>query len=130
MAITVVIAAEVLAEAATRRTWCSLRPSGRTRAGEGAGAAPEVKVIDYTGSTGFGTWLEQQRAPGSVFTEKAGVNTVGRRLDRRLRGMLANLAFSCLSTAARCARPRRTSCPPRRHHQPTEPHSGRSTESG
>src|SRR6185369_8438293 len=55
---------------------------------------PEVKVIDYTGSTGFGTWLEQNAHQASVFTEKAGVNTVVIDSTDDYRGMLANLAFS------------------------------------
>ncbi|MBV8643316.1 MAG: aldehyde dehydrogenase family protein, partial [Candidatus Eremiobacteraeota bacterium] len=36
---------------------------------------PEVALIDYTGSTGFGDWLEVI-AHALVFTEKAGVNGV------------------------------------------------------
>ena len=55
---------------------------------------PEVKVIDYTGSTGFGTWLEQNARQAPVFTEKAGVNTVVIDSTDDYRGMLANLAFS------------------------------------
>lgn len=36
-----------------------------------------VRLIDYTGNTAFGDWLESSAAPGKqVFTEKAGVNCV------------------------------------------------------
>src|SRR6478609_8877241 len=55
---------------------------------------PEVKVVDYTGSTEFGTWLEQNAHQASVFTEKAGVNTVVVDSTDDYQGMLANLAFS------------------------------------
>ena len=55
---------------------------------------PEVKVIDYTGSTGFGTWLERNAHQAAVFTEKAGVNTVVVDSTDDYQGMLANLAFS------------------------------------
>ena len=67
---------------------------------------PEVKVIDYTGSTGFGTWLEQNAHQAVVFTEKAGVNTVVIDSTDDYRGMLANLAFSLsLYTGQMCTTP-------------------------
>jgi phenylacetic acid degradation protein paaN len=95
MAVTVAIAREVLAEA-------GFSPDLVTLAAENAGDGlakvlalrPEVKVIDYTGSTGFGTWLEQNAHQASVFTEKAGVNSVVIDSTDDYRGMLANLAFS------------------------------------
>jgi phenylacetic acid degradation protein paaN len=37
---------------------------------------PEVGIVDYTGSSGFGTWLEQHVTHAEVYTEKAGVNSV------------------------------------------------------
>ena len=38
---------------------------------------PDVKLIDYTGNSVFGNWLEAQQILGKeVFTEKAGVNPV------------------------------------------------------
>ncbi|MGI9667690.1 MAG: phenylacetic acid degradation protein PaaN [Acidimicrobiia bacterium] len=37
---------------------------------------PEVRIVDYTGGTGFGNWLEKNATHASVYTEKAGVNSV------------------------------------------------------
>jgi phenylacetic acid degradation protein paaN len=55
---------------------------------------PEVKLIDYTGSTAFGDWLEANARQAQVYTEKAGVNTVVIDSTDDYRGMMANLAFS------------------------------------
>jgi phenylacetic acid degradation protein paaN len=55
---------------------------------------PEVRLIDYTGSTEFGLWLERNATQAQVFTEKAGVNTVVIDSVDGYQGMLANLAFS------------------------------------
>jgi phenylacetic acid degradation protein paaN len=95
LAITVAIARDVLAEAGFSADLVQLAAE---QPGEGLAKVlalrPEVKVIDYTGSTGFGTWLEQNAHQASVFTEKAGVNTVVIDSTDNYRGMLANLAFS------------------------------------
>jgi phenylacetic acid degradation protein paaN len=54
---------------------------------------PAVKLIDYTGSSGFGTYIES--IPGkTVFTEKAGVNSVILDSVGDLDLVLQNLAFS------------------------------------
>ena len=37
---------------------------------------PEVSIVDYTGGTAFGDWLETNATHAAVFTEKAGVNSV------------------------------------------------------
>lgn len=55
---------------------------------------PEVKIIDYTGSTAFGDWLETNARQAQVYTEKAGVNTIVVDSTDDYRGMLSNLAFS------------------------------------
>jgi phenylacetic acid degradation protein paaN len=95
LAITVAIARDVLADAGFSPDLVQLAAE---QPGEGLAKVlalrPEVKVIDYTGSTGFGTWLEQNAHQASVFTEKAGVNTVVIDSTDDYRGMLANLAFS------------------------------------
>jgi phenylacetic acid degradation protein paaN len=95
LAITVAIARDVLAENGFSPDLVQLAPE---QPGEGLAKVlalrPEVKVIDYTGSTGFGTWLEQNAHQASVFTEKAGVNTVVVDSTDDYKGMLANLAFS------------------------------------
>src|SRR5262249_39338529 len=55
---------------------------------------PEVKIIDFTGSTAFGNWLEENARQARVYTEKAGVNMVLIESTSDYAGMLANLAFS------------------------------------
>jgi len=57
---------------------------------------PETAVIDYTGGSAFGEWLERQGAALGklVHTEKAGLNTVVVDSTDDLGGVLGNLAFS------------------------------------
>ncbi len=54
---------------------------------------PEVAIIDYTGSTEFGDWLEQN-SHALVYTEKAGVNSVVIDSVDDFKGMTRNLAMS------------------------------------
>jgi phenylacetic acid degradation protein paaN len=95
LAITVAVARDVLADAGFSPDLVTLAAEND---GEGLAKVlalrPEVKVIDYTGSSGFGTWLEQNAHQAAVFTEKAGVNAVVIDSTDDYRGMLANLAFS------------------------------------
>lgn len=53
---------------------------------------PAVKLIDYTGSSHFGDYIET--LPKTVFTEKAGVNSVILDSADDLKGVLQNIAFS------------------------------------
>jgi phenylacetic acid degradation protein paaN len=57
---------------------------------------PEVKLIDFTGSTAFGDWLEQNARQALVYTEKAGVNTVIIDSTNDFAGMCRNLSFSLI----------------------------------
>jgi phenylacetic acid degradation protein paaN len=95
LALTVAVAREVLAEAGFPPDLVCLAVD---RPGEGLAKTlalrPEIRVIDYTGSTGFGDWLEANARQAQVYTEKAGVNTVVIDSTDDYRGMLANLAFS------------------------------------
>ncbi|MEV0963023.1 phenylacetic acid degradation protein PaaN [Streptomyces sp. NPDC049910] len=95
LAMTVRIAREVLGEAGFDPNLVALAAE---RPGEGIAKTlalrPEIKIIDYTGSTGFGDWLEQHARQAQVYTEKAGVNTVVIDSTDDYQGMLSNLAFS------------------------------------
>ncbi|WP_228976124.1 phenylacetic acid degradation protein PaaN [Streptomyces sp. DH12] len=95
LALTVRVAREVLAEAGFDPNLVALAAE---RPGEGIAKAlavrPEIRIIDYTGSTSFGDWLEENARQAQVYTEKAGVNTVVVDSTDDYRGMLANLAFS------------------------------------
>lgn len=55
---------------------------------------PEVKIIDYTGGSAFGEWIEQNARHAAVFTEKAGVNSVVLDSVENLKAVTGNLAFS------------------------------------
>lgn len=55
---------------------------------------PKMKVIDYTGSSVFGNWLEQNALHAKVFTEKAGVNSIIVDSVSDLKAVTRNLAFT------------------------------------
>ncbi|MEV3989743.1 phenylacetic acid degradation protein PaaN [Streptomyces sp. NPDC049837] len=95
LALTVRVAREVLAEAGFDPNLVALAVE---RPGEGIAkelaVRPEIRIIDYTGSTSFGDWLEANARQAQVYTEKAGVNTVVIDSTDDYKGMLSNLAFS------------------------------------
>jgi phenylacetic acid degradation protein paaN len=95
LAITVAVAREALASAGFSADLVSLAAESP---GEGLAKTlatrPEVRIIDYTGSTAFGEWLEANARQAQVHTEKAGVNTVVIDSTDDYQGMLGNLAFS------------------------------------
>jgi phenylacetic acid degradation protein paaN len=67
---------------------------------------PEVKLIDFTGSSANGTWLEQHAKHAQVFTEKAGVNQVVVDSADDLGAVARNVAFSLsLYTGQMCTAP-------------------------
>ena len=55
---------------------------------------PEVKIVDFTGSTAYGDWLKHNAHQASVYTEKAGVNTIVVDSTDDFAGMCRNIAFS------------------------------------
>ncbi|WP_105975444.1 phenylacetic acid degradation protein PaaN [Streptomyces geranii] len=95
LALTVGIAREVLAETGFDPNLVALAAE---RPGEGIAKTlatrPEIRIIDYTGSTAFGDWLEANARQAQVYTEKAGVNTVIVESTDNYKGMLSNLAFA------------------------------------
>ncbi|AZS86124.1 phenylacetic acid degradation protein PaaN [Streptomyces griseoviridis] len=95
LALTVRIAREALADAGFDPNLVALAAE---RPGEGIAKTlatrPEIRIVDYTGSTAFGDWLEANARQAQVYTEKAGVNTVVVESTDDYRGMLGNLAFS------------------------------------
>jgi phenylacetic acid degradation protein paaN len=107
LALTVEVAREVLAEAGFSPDVVLLAAE---RPDEGSAKVlalhPDVRVIDYTGSTGFGDWLEDNARQAQVYTEKAGVNTVLLDSTDDYAGALANLAFSlALYSGQMCTTP-------------------------
>ncbi|HEX6756340.1 MAG TPA: phenylacetic acid degradation protein PaaN [Mycobacteriales bacterium] len=95
LAISVSVARDVLAEAGFSRDLVTLvaeEPGGRVAAE--LAVRPEIGIVDFTGSTAFGTWLEENARQAEVYTEKAGVNAVVLDSTDDYAGMLGNLAFS------------------------------------
>ncbi len=107
LAITVRIAREVLAEA-------GFDPNVVTLVAHDAGDAtaqtlalrPEIKIVDFTGSTANGRWLEEHARQALVYTEKAGVNQVIVDSTADFKGMVRNLAISlALYSGQMCTAP-------------------------
>ncbi|MFI5937974.1 phenylacetic acid degradation protein PaaN [Actinoplanes sp. NPDC051494] len=95
LAITVQVCREVLTEAGLDPNVVTLAVEQR---GEGIAATlathPDVRIVDFTGSSEFGDWLEANARQAVVYTEKAGLNTVILDSTADYQGMLRNLAFS------------------------------------
>ena len=115
LAITVKIAREVLAEA-------GLDPNVVTLYAHEAGGQiaqdlalrPEVRIIDFTGSTANGRWLEEHARQAQVYTEKAGVNQVIIDGAADFGAVARNIAFSLsLYTGQMCTAPQNIYVPRR-----------------
>lgn len=95
LAITVQIAREVLAEAGQDPNLVTLAAE---EPGDGIAATlathPDVRIVDFTGSSEFGNWLEANARQAVVYTEKSGLNTVIVDSTDDYKGLLRNLAFS------------------------------------
>ena len=52
-----------------------------------------VRIIDFTGSSAFGTWLEENCRQADVYAEKAGVNYIVIDGTDDFKGMTRNLSF-------------------------------------
>ena len=115
LAITVKIAREVLAEAGLDPNVVTLyaHEAGGTIAQELA-LRPEVRIIDFTGSTANGRWLEEHARQAQVYTEKAGVNQVIVDGAADFGAVARNIAFSLsLYTGQMCTAPQNIYVPRR-----------------
>ncbi|KDR26240.1 phenylacetic acid degradation protein PaaN [Caballeronia grimmiae] len=66
----------------------------------------EIKLIDFTGSTQNGTWLERNAHQAQVFTEKAGVNQIVIDSVDDMKAAARNIAFSlALYSGQMCTAP-------------------------
>lgn len=62
-----------------------------------------VGIVDYTGGSAFGNWVEENAKQAIVFTEKAGVNSVIVDSVDDLRAVTGNLGFTlCLYSGQMC----------------------------
>lgn len=95
-AITVEVAREVLAEAGFDPNLVALAAEtvGEQRAAAELALRPEVKIIDFTGSSRFGDWLEENARQADVYTEKAGVNCIVIDSVADMKAVARNLAFT------------------------------------
>jgi phenylacetic acid degradation protein paaN len=113
LAITVKIAREVLAEAGfdPNVVLLAAHAMGDDTAQKLA-VHKAVKLIDFTGSTANGNWLEQNARQAQVYTEKAGVNQIIIDSVDDLRGVARNLAFSfALYSGQMCTAPQNVYIP-------------------
>jgi phenylacetic acid degradation protein paaN len=113
LALTVLVAQEVLTETGFDPNLVTLAAEDPA---DGLAAVlavrPEVKLVDFTGSNAFGDWLEEHARQATVFTEKAGVNTVVVDSTDTFRGLCMNLAFSfSLYTGQMCTAPQNVYVP-------------------
>lgn len=108
LAITVRIAREVLREAGFDPNVVTLLA---TDANDGPlvqdlALRPEIKLIDFTGSTQNGNWLERHAHQAQVYTEKAGVNQIVIDSVDNLKAVAGNIAFSlALYSGQMCTAP-------------------------
>ena len=108
------IAREVLAEAGLDPDLVTLAVEER---GDGIAATlathPDVRIVDFTGSSEFGNWLEANARQAVVYTEKAGLNTVVVDSTDDYKGLLRNLSFSLsLYSGQMCTTPQNILVPP------------------
>lgn len=95
LAITVRIAREVLAEAGFDPNVVLLAAhAANTDVAKKLALDPAVKLIDFTGSSSNGSWLETNARQALVYTEKAGVNQVIIDSVDDFKAVARNLAFS------------------------------------
>jgi phenylacetic acid degradation protein paaN len=113
LAITVQVCREVLAEAGLDPNLVTLaaeEPADQLAAT--LAVRPEIRLIDYTGGTAFGEWLEGNAKQATVFTEKAGINTVVVDSTDDFAAMCQNLSFSfSLYTGQMCTAPQNVYLP-------------------
>jgi phenylacetic acid degradation protein paaN len=107
LALTVRIAREVLAEAGFDPNVVTLvaHEQGDDVAQKLA-LRPEVRLIDFTGSSANGNWLEANARQAQVYTEKSGVNQIIVDSADDFKGVARNVAFSLsLYTGQMCTAP-------------------------
>ncbi|ABE32463.1 phenylacetic acid degradation protein paaN [Paraburkholderia xenovorans LB400] len=108
LALTVRIARDVLREAGFDPNVITLLA---TEPNDGAlvqelALRPEIKLIDFTGSTQNGTWLERNAHQAQVYTEKAGVNQIVIDSVDDIKAVARNIAFSlALYSGQMCTAP-------------------------
>lgn len=103
-AITVDVAQEVLRESGFPAHIVSLLVAQTEQSiTKDAALRKEVGIIDYTGNSAFGDWLEENAKQAVVYTEKAGLNSIIIDDFDNVKGLARNLAFTlCLYSGQMC----------------------------
>jgi phenylacetic acid degradation protein paaN len=107
LAISVQIAREVLAEAGFDPNVVTLvAHDALDDTAQKLALRPEVRLIDFTGSSANGEWLERNARQAQVYTEKAGVNQIVIDSAADISSVARNIAFSlALYTGQMCTAP-------------------------
>src|SRR5690606_9046235 len=113
LAIVVQVARSVLAEAGFDPNVVQLAAhSAADSTAQQLAVSPAVKLVDFTGSTANGNWLEQNARQAQVYTEKAGVNQVIIDSVDDFKAVARNLAFSfALYSGQMCTAPQNVYVP-------------------
>ncbi|MFN3954165.1 MAG: phenylacetic acid degradation protein PaaN [Pararhodobacter sp.] len=114
MAITVRVFRQVLAQAGFDPDLVTMAlDSSAAPLGKALIKHPKCAIVDFTGSTRFGHWVEANAHPALVFTETAGCNTVVLQgaddLDAALRALATTM---CMFSAQMCTSPQNIYLPP------------------
>lgn len=106
IAITVKILREVLEENGIDVNLVTMILSDDRAETQGLVKNKNVKIIDFTGSTEFGDWLEENAPQANVYTEKAGVNCLLIDNFDDLKGMSRNVSMALsLYSSQMCTAP-------------------------
>src|SRR5690606_17775586 len=113
LAMTVKVAREVLQEAGFDPNVVQLAiHSAEEDISQELALHPSVRLIDFTGSSANGNWLEANARQALVYTEKAGVNQIIIDSADDLKAVVRNLAFSfALYSGQMCTAPQNVYIP-------------------
>lgn len=113
LAITVKIAREVLAEAGFDPNTVQLAVhETHDDMAQQLALDPAVRLIDFTGSSANGNWLEANARQAQVYTEKSGVNQIIIDSVEDIKSVARNLAFSfSLYSGQMCTAPQNVYVP-------------------
>lgn len=114
LAITVSIARDVLSEAGfdPNVVLLAAHDADDTVTAQHLALDPAVKLIDFTGSSANGNWLETNARQAQVYTEKAGVNQIIIDSVDDFKAVARNLAFSfSLYSGQMCTAPQNVYVP-------------------
>jgi len=113
LALTVKIAREVLSEAGFDPNLVTLLVDDPAApVAKDLCTRPEVKIVDFTGGSAFGNWLEENCRQAQVYTEKSGVNAIVIDDFADVKGMGRNLAYTfSLYSGQMCTTPQNVFMP-------------------